>query len=153
MTVITVSRESPDQPEIRAMIEALDKTLDTVYAGFCNYRLNVSQLQAPDVHFFVARNAEHRALGMGAVKFHPDFAEIKRMYCVPEVRGQGVGRTILETLFATARAQGKTIARLETGLRLQSAVRLYEKYGFTHIPAFDEYVATADTSYCMEAKL
>ncbi len=150
----TVLQESPDQSEIYPLIQALDNALDAEYEGFCNYRMDVSALLAPEVRFFVAREeASNRVLGIGAVKFHPGFAEVKRMYSLPETRGTGVGEGILNAVLAAARAEGKTIARLETGEKLVAAVGLYRKYGFTHIPAFGEYTATADTSYCMEARL
>jgi putative acetyltransferase len=75
------------------------------------------------------------------------------MYSIPEARGTGVGEAILVNILDAIRSEGETVARLETGDKLVAAVGLYKKYGFTHIPAFGEYQATADTSYCMEAQL
>jgi putative acetyltransferase len=149
----TVKQESPDQPEIYPMIEALDKALDAEYEGFCNYRLDVSQLLVPNVRFFVARDDTGKAVGIGAAKFEAGFAEVKRMYSLPEVRGHGVGEAILVQILAAIRAGGEVVARLETGEKLTAAVGLYRKYGFRQIPAFGEYTKTADTSYCMEARL
>jgi putative acetyltransferase len=153
-----VAQERPDQEEIYPLIQALDQTLDAQYERFCNYRLDVSALLAPQIRFFVARAQPTRTvLGIGAVRFESGgadaFAEIKRMYSVPQARGCGVGEAILLKLLETIRAEGVTVARLETGEKLVAAVSLYKKHGFRHIPAFGEYVATADTSYCMEAQL
>ncbi len=150
----SIAQESPDQPEIYPLIEALDKTLDAQYEGFCNYRLDVSQLLVPQIRFFVAREiGTRKVLGIGAVRFNEGFAEVKRMYSIPAARGTGVGEAILVKILETIRAEGETIARLETGDKLVAAVGLYKKHGFQHIPAFGEYEATADTSYCMEATL
>ena len=150
----SIAQESPDQADIYPLIQALDQTLDSEYEGFCNYRLDVSALLAPQIRFFVAREtASRNVLGIGAVRFNEGFAEVKRMYSIPEARGIGVGEAILVKILATIRAEGETTARLETGDKLVAAVGLYKKYGFLPIPAFGEYVATADTSYCMEATL
>jgi putative acetyltransferase len=150
----SITQESPDQAEIYPLIQALDQALDAQYEGFCNYRLDVSALLSPQIRFFVAREqASKKVLGIGAVRFNDGFAEVKRMYSIPEARGTGVGEAILVKILDAIRSEGETVARLETGDKLVAAVGLYKKYGFTHIPAFGEYEATADTSYCMEAKL
>jgi putative acetyltransferase len=150
----SITQESPDQAEIYPLIQALDQALDAQYEGFCNYRLDVSALLSPQIRFFVAREqGSRKVLGIGAVRFNEGFAEVKRMYSIPEARGSGVGEAILVKILDAIRSEGETVARLETGDKLVAAVGLYKKYGFTHIPAFGEYQATADTSYCMEAKL
>jgi putative acetyltransferase len=150
----SITQESPDQAEIYPLIQALDQALDAQYEGFCNYRLDVSALLSPQIRFFVAREqASKKVLGIGAVRFNEGFAEVKRMYSIPEARGTGVGEAILVNILDAIRSEGETVARLETGDKLVAAVGLYKKYGFTHIPAFGEYQATADTSYCMEAQL
>lgn len=154
----SITQESPDQAEIYPLIQALDQALDAQYEGFCNYRLDVSALLSPQIRFFVAREqVSKKVLGIGAVRFNAgvadSFAEIKRMYSIPEARGTGVGEAILVKILDAIRSEGETVARLETGDKLVAAVGLYKKYGFTHIPAFGEYQATAETSYCMEAKL
>jgi putative acetyltransferase len=150
----SITQESPDQAEIYPLIQALDQALDAQYEGFCNYRLDVSALLSPQIRFFVAREqASKKVLGIGAVRFNEGFAEVKRMYSIPEARGTGVGEAILVNILEAIRSEGETVARLETGDKLVAAVGLYKKYGFAHIPAFGEYEATADTSYCMEATL
>jgi putative acetyltransferase len=150
----SIAQESPDQTEIYPLIQALDQALDAQYEGFCNYRLDVSALLAPQIRFFVARETNSKkVLGIGAVRFNEGFAEVKRMYSIPEARGSGVGEAILLEILKTIRAEGETVARLETGDKLVAAVGLYKKHGFEHIPAFGEYEATAQTSYCMEATL
>jgi putative acetyltransferase len=150
----SIAQESPDQTEIYPLIQALDQALDAQYEGFCNYRLDVSALLAPQIRFFVARETNSKkVLGIGAVRFNEGFAEVKRMYSIPEARGAGVGEAILLEILKTIRAEGETVARLETGDKLVAAVGLYKKHGFKHIPAFGEYEATAQTSYCMEATL
>ena len=61
---------------------------------------------------------------MGGIKRLPDGAcEIKRMYVVPQARGRGVARELLEALEEEARALGYELARLDTGPRQPHAER------------------------------
>ncbi len=148
-----INQESPDQEEIFPLIQALDEALDAEYKGFCNHRLDVTALLSPQIRFFVARDEAQKAVGIGAVRFNDGYAEVKRMYSLPALRGLGIGEAILIKVLDTIRAEGETIVRLETGEKLTAALGLYQKYGFKPIPAFGEYGATEKTSYCMEAAL
>jgi putative acetyltransferase len=56
--------------------------------------------------------------------------EIRKMYLLPECRGQGLGRFLLQQLEATAAAQGFQEIWLETASVLKTAVRLYEQQGY-----------------------
>lgn len=74
--------------------------------------------------------------------------ELKRMYVAPSVRGQGIGRALVDALEGEARLLGITRIVLETGTRLAAAIRLYETMGYTRIPLFGEYVLSPETSVC-----
>jgi GNAT superfamily N-acetyltransferase len=63
--------------------------------------------------------------------------ELKRMYVVPEVRGQGVARGLLAALEDRARELGYSIARLDTGPRQPGARHLYESAGYREIQNFN----------------
>ena len=63
--------------------------------------------------------------------------EIKRMYVVPEARGQGVARALLAALEDRARRLGYEIARLDTGPRQPHANALYLSEGYTEIENFN----------------
>lgn len=75
---------------------------------------------------------------MGALKpVDSTVAKIKRMYVRPEARGQGIGRTILDTLLAEAGTIGYHVARLETAKFMREAHALYRSRGFQNTPMFD----------------
>jgi GNAT superfamily N-acetyltransferase len=83
------------------------------------------------------------AVGVGALKpIDHTVVEIKRMYVRPHARGRGIGRTILETLIADARAIGYRVARLETALFMREAHALYRSMGFRDRPIFDRTEAS-----------
>jgi GNAT superfamily N-acetyltransferase len=62
--------------------------------------------------------------------------EVKRMYAVPSVRGQGVGRALLRGLLSHARSVGLREVWLETGTRQPEAMGLYVQEGFTAIEPY-----------------
>lgn len=61
-------------------------------------------------------------------------AEIKRMFVVQEVRGQGLSRRILARLEEDARQAGRTRMVLETGIMQPEAIALYESSGYALVP-------------------
>ena len=63
--------------------------------------------------------------------------EIKKMYVVPALRGQGVARALLHALEAKARELGYAIARLDTGPKQRQAQGLYESEGYAEIDDFN----------------
>jgi GNAT superfamily N-acetyltransferase len=68
-----------------------------------------------------------------------DVAEIKRMYSIPEVRGQGVAQAVLVALENSAREHGMRRVVLETGQRNPEAVGMYAKYGYERITNYGYY--------------
>ncbi len=56
--------------------------------------------------------------------------ELRKMYLLPEARGQGLGRYLLSTLEATLQQRGFTDIWLETASVLKQAVGLYEASGY-----------------------
>lgn len=56
--------------------------------------------------------------------------EIRKMYLLPEARGQGLGRFLLVQLEQAAAAKGFAEAWVETATALKEAVQLYEKSGY-----------------------
>jgi len=62
-----------------------------------------------------------------------DTCELVKMYLLPEVRGIGLGRTIIEKCLDTAREFGFKRIYLETMPELSLALKAYEKFGFTYL--------------------
>ena len=57
---------------------------------------------------------------------------LAELYVVPERRGQGLGRALMETAMDTARAEGATHMDLGTGEDDAAARALYESLGFSN---------------------
>ncbi len=71
--------------------------------------------------------------------FGDGLGEVKRMYVVPEVRGQGLSRVLLRALLDQARSLGLREVWLETGTEQPEAISLYESEGFVAIPPYGHY--------------
>jgi GNAT superfamily N-acetyltransferase len=97
-----------------------------------------NEVRPPAGRFFVAY-LHGEPIGCGAVKHHPDApAEIKRMWVAPQARGLGLGRRLLDTLEACARAGGARVAHLETSSDLPEALSLYRSTGWVEVDAFND---------------
>jgi GNAT superfamily N-acetyltransferase len=96
-----------------------------------------AELGPPDGTFLVGYRDGAAVCG-GGIKRLPDGAcEIKRMYVVPQARGQGLARVLLHALEDAARGIGYAVARLDTGPRQPHAQRLYEAEGYVPVTNFN----------------
>jgi len=57
---------------------------------------------------------------------------------VPEARGGGAGRELLEALEALGRERGYTRARLDTGAKQPRAQRIYERAGYRPVADYND---------------
>ncbi len=64
-----------------------------------------------------------------------DTCELVKLYVSNTARGKGIGRLLMEKCFAAAIQFGYTKMYLESMPELNIAVPLYEKLGFTYLPA------------------
>jgi putative acetyltransferase len=56
------------------------------------------------------------------------------MYLLPESRGLGIGRILIEKCLAFAKEAGYKRIYLETLPELKKAIHVYEKFNFTYLP-------------------
>ncbi|HEX9431639.1 MAG TPA: GNAT family N-acetyltransferase [Burkholderiales bacterium] len=137
---------------MRQLIAALDDYLSSLYPPESNHFLDVEQLAAREVCFFVARR-DDAPVGCGALRIdRSGYGELKRMYVAPEARGQGVGRALLARIETEAAREGLALLRLETGMRQTEAIALYRSCGYVDCGPFGEY-QTDPLSRFMEKKL
>jgi len=155
MGTVVIRRSTLTSPEATRLIAALNAELQAAFPepGANHFSLSSSQVQVGDGAFVVAY-LDEVAVGCGAVRrLDEATAELKRMFVDPSVRGQRIGRAIVEALEGEARRLGITRVVLETGTRLAPAIKLYESMGYTSIPLFGEYLSSPDTSLCFGKSL
>jgi putative acetyltransferase len=139
MTAMNITQESPNQPDIIALLNALDAYCEALYPPESNHLMDISSLMTPGVVFLAARDADARLLGCGAFVARGDYAEVKRMMVSPASRGQGVGGQLLAEIARRARAAGFSSLKLETGISQPEAIGLYERDGFVYRAPFGDY--------------
>lgn len=147
-----IQAEPPDSPIARALIAELDAVLEPLYPPKSRHGYNVEKLIQQEVAFFVAY-LDGQPVGCGGVQlFGEEYAELKRMYVRPQLRGQGVGKQLLAHLQALAYKRGLRVLRLETGVFQTGAIGLYQSFGFRCIPPFGPYFEDP-VSLCLEKRL
>lgn len=134
-----VNAETPDQPDVRAMLDQLDAYCAALYPAESNHLLDIAALLRDDVLFLVARDVDGRAVGCAALVNRGGYGEVKRMFVDAAGRGRGTGRQLLEQLTTFARMSGLQTLRLETGIHQPEAIGLYERGGFVRIEPFGDY--------------
>lgn len=134
-----VNAESPDQPEVTALLAQLDAHCAALYPAQSNHRMTAADLDAAGALFLVARDVDGAAAGCAALVNRDGYGEIKCMVVAENKRGQGAGRRLLEGSTTFARMAGLSVLRLETGVRQPEAIALYEGAGFTCCDAFSDY--------------
>jgi putative acetyltransferase len=140
-TNVAIAAETPLQDDVRAMVAALNAYLMPLTPREFQFQLTAEQMAEPTVTVFVARDGG-RPIGMGSLKEHGGgLGEVKRMFTLPEVRGQRVGSLLLQRIEVLARARGVKRLVLETGEApgFEPAWRVYERGGFAICGAVLDY--------------
>ncbi|WP_395350918.1 GNAT family N-acetyltransferase [Variovorax sp. UC122_21] len=112
---MTIAPESPNQPEVIALIAELDAYQDTLYPPESRHLLDLASLKRSNVLFFVARDDTRRAIGCGAVVLGAAQGEIKRMYVAPDYRGRGIARKLLQGAGVRSHRRGLQAAPARNG--------------------------------------
>lgn len=138
-TEILIAIEDPVQPEILALLRDGAQFSVGKYPPESIHQPSPEELCAPEVLFHVARDGSGHAIATGAVVLHGDWAEIKRMWVVPDARQKGIARRLLAALEAAAKEAGAAVLRLETGVFHDAAQELYARSGYLPREPFADY--------------
>ena len=151
---ITVSPEDPSAPEAQALLTAFVDEIRHRYdappadVGY----FDPTVVSVPKSAFLVAR-VEGRAVGCGAlVPLEDDVVEIKRMFVLPQERGHGIAKKILDRLQSLAQEFDYDRIRLETGTKQPESIALYGKSGFYRVPNFPPF-ENDHTAVCFEKRI
>jgi len=154
-TAIEFRDAAVEDGDASALLEAMRAEIAVIYPGIDLFAAYMpaggpAELGPPGGAFIVGYR-DGVALCCGGVKrLDAETCEIKRMYVVPQARGQGVARILLEALEDRARSLGYPVARLDTGPKQLSARHLYESAGYRPIHNFnDNPVATFFGEKCL----
>ena len=119
-----VSKEFGLAPE--SGFAVADPVLDDLYTVYSQ----------SNTQYWVIENEQGEILGGGGLsplKGDHTILEIQKMYFLPEIRGLGFAKQLLEKAFQFTLQQGFKSCYLETTKELWQAGKLYEKLGFEYL--------------------
>lgn len=125
----SIAIERPEGPEAAHLTAGSDAALAAVYDAQTCSSSALGDLAHHGVDFFVAR-ADGVPLGCVALCPASHGGQIERLFTVPEARGKGVARSLIEALETRAEKRAMVKLTLETGKGLAAAVRLYRALGY-----------------------
>ena len=128
----------PASPECRELINQLDSYLSSLYPAESNHLLSIDALSQPDVTFLTARVGTE-IVGCAAFVNCENYAELKRLFVLPDYRGLKIGRSLLNELETRVKASGLRVARLETGVSQPEVLSLCEAMGYRRCGPFGSY--------------
>lgn len=149
--MLNILRADSTHPDFISLVHLLDQDLqirDGADHSFFKQFNKIDNLK----HVVVAYK-DFIPVGCGAIKaFDKKTAEVKRMFVLADMRGQGIAEKILRELENWATELGYSYTILETGKKQPEAIRLYEKSNYERIPNYGQYIGVL-TSVCMTKKL
>ena len=157
VTVVRVEWADPRAVHLR---RALDREMTERYTGrhdddpdFAAKAAVAFAVDAPSVATtFLALDADGAAVGHAALRWLRGQLEVKRVIVLPQARGKGVARALMDAAERVARELGASALILQTGDRQPDAVALYERIGYRPIPIYEPYRAITN-SLCFEKPL
>ncbi|KMS70601.1 acetyltransferase [Streptomyces viridochromogenes] len=110
-------------------------------------QLDVTDFRPPNGLYLIAYDALGTPVASGGWRAQDENdegyadgdAELKRMYVIEQMRGQGLARRILAALEEDARDAGRRRMVLETGAKQPEAVALYTSSGYEPCEKFGYY--------------
>jgi putative acetyltransferase len=127
-----------DDAAMAAVIRAVMPEFGADGPGFAIHDPEVDHLSAaygiPGAAYFVVVDEGDRVVGGAGVAplagGEPGVCELRKMYFLPEARGQGLGEALLRHCLAVAGELGHRTCYLETLTGMDRAIQLYRKLGF-----------------------
>jgi len=132
----------PIRPEDDAAVAAIIRQVMPEFGadgpGFAIHDPEVDHMKAayatPGSAYFVVVDEGDRVVGGAGIAAleggEPGICELRKMYFLPETRGQGMGEALLRHCLVVAQDLGYRTCYLETLSGMDQAIRLYGKLGF-----------------------
>jgi len=133
--------EARDDAAVAAIIRAVMPEFGASGPGFAIHDTEVDAMSTaysqPRHRYFVVERDGQVVGGAGIAQLaggDPAVCELRKMYFLPEARGQGLGEKLLRKCLAFAKEADYQLCYLETLTGMSQAQKLYERLGFGRIP-------------------
>ena len=109
-------------------------------------------LRFPVYHTFLAEEGGQEC-GYGCLILLFEDAELANIAVAPTHRGKGIGKLLLEKMHDYAKTFGAERMLLEVRVSNQSAIGLYEKYGYEKYGLRENYYPDGEDAHLMQKSL
>lgn len=93
---------------------------------------------------FLAKSGDKIVGTAALIQEKPGEFELAKMAVSPAFQGKGISKLLIEACLSAAATLGAVKIYLVSNSKLTTAVTLYEKYGFEHVPVIDNHYSNAD---------
>ena len=118
--------------DLDRIMDVMEVAFDPTWAEAWNRRQVSDSLAMPNSHYLLEPGIGESAVGFTLTRYAPGEEELLLIAVRPEMRGQGIGRSLLERAFAAARERGAERMFLEMRDN-NPAITLYRAAGFEPI--------------------
>ena len=147
---MTFQRTTSDNADFQFLTREFDNYLIDIDGDEKDFFAQYNQIYLEHV---VVCNTNGKAIGCGAFKeYETHVAELKRMFVLPEARGNGIASSLITELESWITELKYTTCILETSNKLVNAIALYTKFVYQVIPNYGQY-ANVESSICMKKTL
>jgi putative acetyltransferase len=142
---LKIQLDDLSDPRIAAFLEEHLADMRRISPPESVHALDLQALRQPAIRFWSAwlpAGQGDTLAGTAALKqLDAEHAELKSMRTLAQLRGQGIGRGLLDHVIAQARAAGVRRLSLETGTQpfFAPAHALYQGHGFTDCAPFGSH--------------
>jgi ribosomal protein S18 acetylase RimI-like enzyme len=129
--------ESADAEEIAELLDRFQSEFDEYTPGAEVLAVRIREHIAGDLSVFLLAGPDH--VGVAQLRFREYLLTgtptcyLEELYVVPDRRGEGHGRMLMESALSLARERGATTMELGTAVTDTAARGLYESLGFTNL--------------------
>lgn len=119
-------------------LNSIQNILFTDFDNFWTYSAFKQELECENSYFIVAKN-NNEIVGFAGLKVILDEADIMNIVVKKSFRHNGIGSILLENLISYARTLKLKTVTLEVNEHNLSAIKLYDKFNFSHIGIRKKY--------------
>ncbi len=128
---------SADSEEVAELLDRFQAEFDEYTPGAKVLARRVREHIAGELSVFLLAGPTH--VGVAQLRFREylltgaPMCYLEELYVVPDRRGEGHGRMLMQTALGVARERGATTVELGTAVDDTAARGLYESFGFTNL--------------------
>jgi putative acetyltransferase len=129
---------------MRLNIEWLDKYELTEPADISMLENYQSEILDTGGVIYLAKAGDDIVGSAALIQEKPGEYELAKMAVTSAWQGKGISKLLIEKCLAKAKELNASKVFLVSSSKLQTALSLYEKYGFKHVPVVDNHYSNAD---------